>query len=286
MTTTPEPCPQGGTGVHSWIMRAAHACRKAGMSAEQATREIESRISRRPTPANEIETAVAKAFDCPRTPGGSFRQWPAAPKWPQTNTEQREAVIADGTGLVDLWEASPIRFANADPQTAEILRRMFPGDPWLCVGSKFDFHTLRLSAFAESAHAFEQLVPSPMIAKLGLTATGKQSQHTLAGTGPRRFIVVEQDEGTKDEQAAVLLHLAEKAPLALVCDSGGKSLHGWFFCAGKTDERLTPFFRKACTLGADSALWTRSQFARMPDATRDNGARQTVYFWNPALLKD
>jgi hypothetical protein len=40
----------------------------------------------------------------------------------------------------------------------------------------------------------------------------------------------------------------------------------------------------AVTLGADPKLWTRSQFARMPDGTRDNGQRQTVYFFNPEVI--
>jgi hypothetical protein len=32
------------------------------------------------------------------------------------------------------------------------------------------------------------------------------------------------------------------------------------------------------TLGADPATWTRSQFVRMPDGTRENGQRQTIFF--------
>ncbi len=43
--------------------------------------------------------------------------------------------------------------------------------------------------------------------------------------------------------------------------------------------------RKAVSLGADPATWTRSQFVRMPDGTRDNGKRQTVYFFNGEVLK-
>jgi len=279
------PCPQSGAGVHAWLLPAAWACRFQGLTAEQAIRELEIRMTRRPSPANEIEAAVAKAYDAAPIIGDRSRVWERPPQWPGKNAEQLEAVTANGLGLIDLIGASPIRLDSAKNNTAEILSWMFPGDPWLCVGSRCDFHTLKFSTFAESSHAFEQIVPSPMLAKYGLTATGKQSQHTLAGTGPRRFLVVEGDGTPKDEQAAVLLHLAEKAPLTLVCDSGGKSLHGYFFCAGKTDEQLTPFFRKVCALGADRALWTRSQFARTPDATRDNGNRQTVYFWNPSTLK-
>jgi hypothetical protein len=68
--------------------------------------------------------------------------------------------------------------------------------------------------------------PSPMTARTGRTQESKQSAHTLESTGSRRFLVIEQDKGTLDDQAAVLLHLAARAPLALGVHSGSKSIHG------------------------------------------------------------
>jgi hypothetical protein len=85
--------------------------------------------------------------------------------------------------------------------------------------------------------------------------------------------------------SVLLLHLAEKAPLALVVHSGRKSLHGWFNCAGVSEEKVWRFFSYAVSLGADRANWTRSQFARMPDGLRENGRRQTVYFLNPEVIE-
>ena len=123
-----------------------------------------------------------------------------------------------------------------------------------------------------------------MTATTGITQEGRESEHTLSNTGPRRFLIVEQDGGGADEQAAVLLHLARRAPLALAVHSGGKSIHGWFFCEGQSEERLRKFMRYAVTLGADPATWTRSQFVRMPGGTRDNGRPQTIYFFNPDIL--
>lgn len=55
--------------------------------------------------------------------------------------------------------------------------------------------------------------------------------------------------------------------------------------AGQPEERLRRFMRYAVALGADRATWTRSQFVRMPDGTRDNGERQTVYFFNPEVIR-
>jgi hypothetical protein len=144
-----------------------------------------------------------------------------------------------------------------------------------------------------------------MIASQGLTREGKLSAHALSNTGPRRFLIVEFDfnasnsdeearllerlaaEGrdVRDLCAALLLHLAEKAPLALAVHSGGKSLHGWFYCADVPEEKVLRVFNYAVSLGADRANWTLSQFARTPDGLRENGRRQTVYFFNPEVVK-
>ena len=124
-----------------------------------------------------------------------------------------------------------------------------------------------------------------MSAVTGTTKEGKASKHTLDNTAPRRFMVCEFDTGTPDDHAALLSHLVRYAPLICVVHSGGKSLHGWFLVAGKPDDKIERFFRYAVSLGADRATWTRSQFVRMPDGTRDNGKRQTVFFLNYEILK-
>jgi hypothetical protein len=117
-----------------------------------------------------------------------------------------------------------------------------------------------------------------MTAVQGVTQEGRTSRHTLTNTGRPRFLICEFDSGTEDEQAALLLHLASFAPMVCAVHSGGKSLHGWFLVEGEPEEKMLKFFRYAVSIGADSATWTRSQFVRMPDGTRDNGKRQTVFF--------
>lgn len=294
LTTRREipPCPPPGSGmVHrEWLMKMVWACRLNGMTPEQTVAEARARITRRPDPANEIETAVQKVFaTTERIVSKSYGPGPG--RWPAVNREQIEAIVAARPLCVaDLWEESPVRLDGDTPQTATVLPILFPGDPLLCVGSKFDFFTEPLSVFADNAHALEQIVPSPMLAKYGMTKNGKRSEHSLEATGPRRFIVIEGDkiDGVaipKDTQAAILLHLAERAPLALVVDSGGKSLHGWFFCAGADEGKLKRFFSYAVGLGADAGLWTRSQFARMPDGTRDNGQRQSILYFAPEVIR-
>jgi hypothetical protein len=225
--------------------------------------------------------------------------------WLCQNFELIKAVAHTGNGLVDLWEASPVRLDTNKPRTDEIIELLFPGNPLLCCGwTRHRFDT-RARQHWHKLQDLQFIVPSPMTAPRGLTQQGKLSAHALSNTGPRRFLIVEFDfdasnsaeearllerfaaEGrdVRDLCAALLLHLAEKAPLALAVHSGGKSLHGWFHCAGVPEKRVWRTFQYAVSLGADHASWTPSQFARMPDGLRENGKRQTVYFLNPEVVE-
>lgn len=286
-----EPCPQSGQGVHAWLMRAAWSCRISGKSAHETVSTLEGMMTRRPDPPNEIEAAVSKVFSESVIVGDRSRGWaPPPPKWPEPSRERIERAAASGLGVVDLWEASPLRADDNMPDTGELLGLLFPGDPLLCVGGKSQFFTARLSVFASASASFEQITPCTRTAKVGLTADGRQSQHAKSACGPRKFLVVEGDklDGEpipKDWQAAVLLYLAGKAPLTLAVDSGGKSLHGWFYCADTPDPTLRGFFLEAVTLGADPKLWCPNQFCRMPGGTRNNGKPQTVLFFNPSTLR-
>lgn len=207
---------------------------------------------------------------------------PARKPWPDPSPERIAAILADGYGLVDLWEASPIRLDDAEQKTEAIIDSLFPGNPLLCCGwSSRDFDTRTREGWRGELGSMQLLVPSPMTAVEGMTKDGKPSRHTLANTGARRFLVVEFDTGQIDQHAALLLHLGTMAMLVLAVHSGGKSLHGWFFVSGLPDEEVRRFFRYAVSLGADCATWTRSQFVRMPDGTRESGNRQTVYFLCP-----
>jgi hypothetical protein len=195
------------------------------------------------------------------------------------NQEQREAIIRDSGGLADLWELSPVRIEDNRQRTEEIIDRLFPPDALLCCGAtQSAFDTRPREQWRGELAKLQFIVPSPMSAVEGVTKEGKASRHTLSNTGPRRFLICEFDTGATDDQAALLLHLGKFAPLVCAVHSGGKSLHGWFYVHGQPDDKVAKFFRYAVSLGADHATWTRLQFVRMPDGTRDNGNRQTVYF--------
>jgi hypothetical protein len=284
-------CPRAGEGVHRWLFRVARQLH-AHMPAIKIASFLESRVANcgRAVSRAEIVAAVQNSISCAWQPGGrsgsQTQPIHAAPKWPGVNQEQREAIRRDGGGVADLWEASPVRIEDCESHTEALIDGLFPGDPLLCCGlSNSDFDTRSRSEWRGELSALQLIVPSPMTARSGLTQDGKQSSHALSITGQRRFLVVEFDQGDVDDHAALLWHLALKAPLAMVVHSGSKSLHGWFFCAGQPEERLRQVMRYCVSLGADRATWTRSQFVRMPDGTREGGKRQVVYYFNPEVIK-
>jgi hypothetical protein len=45
-----------------------------------------------------------------------------------------KTVANSGNGLVDLWEASPVRLDSNEASTDEFIDILFPGNPLLCCG--------------------------------------------------------------------------------------------------------------------------------------------------------
>lgn len=284
-------CPLAGSGVHSWLFSEACRCARLGMSKAEAEAVLQPAMTRPPSPKTEIRDAVNAAY---REVGASDRPWRGVmdnrpkpgPRWPSCNDEQREAAASRYGGMSDLWELSPVRLDLEDRQAEAVADILFPGNPLLCCGHSLSgFDTLPRDEWRGRLAGLQFIVPSPMLTRYGRRQSdGELSAHTLNNTGKRRFIIIEQDTGSPDLQAGVLMHLSETAPLVLAVMSGGKSVHGWFFCEGRNEDSLRLWFSKAVALGADPKLWTRSQFTRTPDGTRDNGKRQKPIYFNPSIL--
>ena len=274
--------PRAGEGVHNWLFRVARQLH-AHLPAVEIVALLESRVQGcgRHVSRKEIEDAVKNARAGAWQPSGNAALVQSVAKWPVVNQEQREAIVRDNGGLADLWGESKPRIENNAAHTEAIIDRLFPGNPLLCCSkSNSDFDTKPREDWRGKMSALALIVPSPMSAVTGQTKDGKESKHTLANTGARRFLICEFDTGTADEHAALLIHLAGYAPLVCAVHSGGKSLHGWFYVHGQPAAKIEKFFRYAVSLGADHTTWTRCQFVRMPDGTRDNGKRQTVFYTN------
>ena len=280
-------CPASGAGVHRWLFAAARGLHAHYADENQIITllEVGSAGCGRPVERREIEEAVRNSRQNSGHPGHSASGTPPTMGWPRPDLTKIETITAAGVGLEELKKASPQRCKDEPNHAEELIDQLFPGDVLLCVGESLQHFATRPREQWSGKLAGQQfIVPSPMVSKSGRTKDGHLSSRSLENTGPRRFLVVEFDQGTPDQHAALLLYLAGLAPLALVVQSGGKSLHGWFYCAGQPEVELQKFMRYAVSLRADPATWTRSQFVRLPGGLRDNGKRQQVLFFNPAAI--
>lgn len=217
----------------------------------------------------------------------------AVPKWPAFNEHEQKRIIEfEKFGLSDLYDLSPVKFHDDKPHTIEILNSIFPANPLVCCGkTSMEFWTKPLWDFGKSVERYQFIVPSPMSKLTGKIQDPEpegpfESAHTKDNTGERIYGVVEFDKGSSDDHAAILHHLTDYAHLVLAVHSGGKSLHGWFNVSGSPEARIFRFYRYAVSLGADRATFLKSQFVRMPDGRRSNGARQCVYYFDPPSLTD
>ena len=75
------------------------------------------------------------------------------------------------------------------------------------------------------------VVPNAMSAEEGIAKDGHTSFRCRDNAAlHRRFVVVEFDQRDDEYmQPALHWHLSELAPLVMCVESGGKSIHGWYF---------------------------------------------------------
>lgn len=217
----------------------------------------------------EIDRAVMRATSDRRHLG---------PKWPLPNARRIADLTKDANGGLTSLEASSDKSLGA-LTTGEIIDRLFQPTDMLCMAKCLSGAvTDNRDAFRGKEHEFQFIVPNPMSAKCGLTTDGRISSRSLTNVGPLTYQVVEFDQGNIHEQARIHLHLAQMVKLRLVVFSGSKSLHGWYDVRAMTEEMVTKFRCYVAALGADKATFTPCQLVRMPNALRDNGALQNVFF--------
>lgn len=277
-----SPPPAGG-GFHGWIFRAAKALSRCGRDEYDIRAILETAATGcgRRVPPREIEDAVKNGIL-----SADRRQPSAAAKpWPEIDHAARDHILHSGAGLANLIAESPVK--PEDTHDAEwFIDALFPAESLICAAETNDkARTRRRDEWRGQLGTLQYIVPSPMTAETGINLQGAESTRCLGNTGPRRFLIIESDHGTADQQAAVLLHLAATAPLALALHSGGKSIHGWFYAAGQPEPVLRRFMERAVRLGADYHTFTRCQLVRMPEGRNlKTGRRQRVLYYAPEVI--
>lgn len=281
--------PPAGKGVHSWIY--VSALKLHGIfPPEQIFAFLRAEVANcgRHVPDKEIEAAVVNSARFATGQISTAKLGGGSKAWPEVDHAAVQRVVASTEAPMARLFAHSGRYGLPQDQfefVPFVVGLLFPGDPLICAGESVQTMSCgHLSEWGAAIAATQLIVPSPMTDRSGVNQQGDTSTRCLDNTGPRRFLVVEFDDLSIDEQAAIHVHLAARYPLALVVHSGGKSLHGWYFVAGRPEEELRAFMRYAVSLGADRHTWTPCQAVRTPGGIRRDKwqtcVQQVVYF-NP-----
>ena len=302
---TIPPCPTAGEGVHSWLMEAAWCCRFNDLSPEQTAHELDARMTRRPSPANEVEQTVAKVFACAEPAAVVFSR-PRTVK-PTFKPSRLEALARrmDGFSFSDLAARSPIRPDTRTP--ASFLHALYqPGEHVLCF-SEFasqgqalwtrppqgeSYNARELDEFIRPAEGKGAWFLCNPIDGQWRTLDRLKTEHNPTGRTRRaeenltafRYLVVESDKVDPALWLAALVQIP--LPIVAVYYSGGKSIHALVRVDAESvkhwnelRDRLAPAL---VTLGADKGAMTAVRLTRLPQCYRAEKDRwQELYYLNP-----
>ena len=302
-------CPANGR--HSWILSCANYCRSAGKTEQEAIEIIASQLNRAPTPANEIETAVAKAYSTTARPGGARKSSPRSrPPVPLVKLEHDPARLSAVASRITqprnwrhwLWERSPKR-----PETQNaysFLAHLYhPGETVLVFD---DMEAWKPTARVRITNPMDCRVPETIRSGgkgAGVWFLSNPVDGQWHQTGERhkdgspkiscrnhqavtswRYAVLESDQTPADQWLAFLVQLPIR--IAAIYTSGSRSIHALvrLDAASKKewDNQVGPLKRPFKVLGADPSALTAVRLTRLPGCRRpEKGGFQRLLYLCP-----
>jgi hypothetical protein len=255
----------GEGGTHRWLAQVSSGVRHlltADTCFKFLRRCCDEAVAHRTVPDAEIAAAVDFAYSGQQAAKANFGRSPV--DWPKPNPGLIARVFA---------ETAPAFDADADTDLgqADVLPYLFRPGELVCSGRTNDRASVRsLEETIADAAWLQFIVVNPMRGKEAVNYGGNRSVRCQNNTGIRRYLVAEFDDRTlsKSQQAQLIGRLAAFAPLVMVVDSGGQSLHAWFRVDHMPARDQVRFFYVACLLGADPSRWDICGWLRMPGGLR------------------
>ena len=295
-------CPVPGNGVNTALLKAAWACKRAGLSPEAAARELSSWISRTPR-SGEIERAVQTAYkEKPKT-GGVFSK--AIKEKYNPRELQKIASKIGAFGIKDLTRRSPIDPVSCT--TLDFLSSLYPQNERVFLTDKFTSREGTIWARHYDGQYFDPqeldflikpepgngtwFLPNPITGEALLLDRHKNEWNPQGWTirseenlTSFRYLVLESDEAPEDLWIKALVQAP--VPIVSITTSGGNSIHALVRVNAKSKEHwnqikdmIAPRF---VTLGADPGAITAVRLTRLPGCYRAiNGRWQELLFLNP-----
>jgi hypothetical protein len=295
-------CPSAGSGVHLWLMHAAWACRSAGMNPNEAVYRIEEKMSRPPTPPQEIKQAVDKVYSSVSQGTGNRFRKPVRATY-NSHTLTSVARKMDGFGFADLESRSPICTEYVTP--SRFLRHLYTNGEKTILFTSYRSQGQGIVSWSEDdddIHAFDDFI-RPKEGKGawflanpvdGLTRKIKRLESSTNPEGKSRrceecvtsfrYLVLESDQTDPALWMAALVQVP--LPIVSITSSGGKSLHALVRIDAESGDHWREIKGKIApalvTLGADDSAMTAVRLTRLPQCFRaEKDSWQTLYYLNP-----
>lgn len=266
-----ESMPEPGE-THLWLARVAGGISRL-LTREQCFDFLRSvcdeGVRHREVPDREIEGALNLAYEEQSETANSGRGRIA---WPIKDGGLMQEVLAMTAPAFDVEKDTGL-----GPR--DVLPGLFRPGELVCAGVTSDKPRIRaVEEWMGDAERMQFVCVNPMKATFGKNKDGGVSVRCQDNVKLRRYVVAEFDdpEQTKGMQAQLLTALSRLAPLVLVVDSGGKSLHGWFRVEELGAKDQVRFFSACCALGADRTRWDICGWLRMPGGLRPGGQKSEV----------
>lgn len=291
--------PSGGGGCHTALLGCATVGVRAGVKPERIFADLREHVhGNRNVPDREIREAVNKAVADNADSGKQAYHPVSKPAFDAAAAMRHLIETGRGCQVQDFNECSPVRIDWSPEMDAwHVLEALYGHDERLYlgpaqgavrVGLEIRPATDWINLLRKSPAAMPHIIPNPLTGEPAPLASGKGQ--TLRGDGcvaQYRFAVVEFDSLSREEQLA--FWWAVRLPVALLVDSGGKSIHGWIRVEGvdsagewtRVIEQYL-FGQLLQPLGVDGSCRNESRLSRLPGHYRkEKGNWQRLLYLAP-----
>jgi hypothetical protein len=236
---------------------------------EQACGDLMARANK-----GMIDLSIKKLED------GRSPEHPARPK--DTYQARLNEMIKQGPpNNLDKDEAlpKPVRLS-----VKQAILGLFPDDGYLMLTPKRNWHPIMMRDewLANYSKVRPRVCERSFISSNYLSRDDANCSYDGMDGVERRWLVIEGDSGTLEQQLWIHKQLAKLHHLCCVCYSGNKSLHGWYFVEGYSEGQWFELYAEAIGLGiSDCNTWRICQPVRLPNGlNRATGKKQTILLWN------
>ena len=291
--------PVRGGGLHQYLPRITNYGVMLGLPCEQV--ESDTRIGNPSASAglrrNEISEAYAFSsrnvqpmdFDKPYKPD-PYAKYASKRNIAKTTTAKLKpsAIFVEAT-VMDIIEASPIRLLDDPKRDGRVmLECLYHMDEFVFIGDTYSTSENVMTVedwLAKDISRYPFIMLNPLTGEYGHTSEGKESKRCEEAVKVGRYLLLEMDDTPRDEQVGIAMGMIEHGyPVALIVDSGNKSLHVWLRVdcpkeKWETDVRRDIFEAKLSEFGIDPACKNISRLSRLGGHVRgETNRRQNIYY--------